>query len=156
MKTIVLITLLLFVGTTVPTHAQDFHNPTATIERLYEHFDKGEIPEVLSLMDTEIEWNEAEGFAYAEGNPYIGPDAVLNGVFGRIGTEWDNFTVTDRTFYAVDQDKVLVTGYYNAVHKETTQPLKAQFAHLWWVRDGKIKKFQQYTDTHQWATAMKE
>lgn len=154
MKTIALLSMLLFLGTTVSAQAQDYHDVTGTIERLYQHFDKGEVPEVLALMDNDIEWNEAEGFAYADGNPYIGPEAVLNGVFGRIGAEWDQFAVTDRTFYDVDQDKVLVTGYYQAVHKETQQPIKAQFAHLWWVSNGKIKKFQQYTDTHQWVTAM--
>lgn len=147
--------IALFIATfTLSAQGPDYHDVTGIVQKLYQHFDKGEVPEVLALFDSNIEWNEAEGFSYADGNPYLGPDAVLNGVFGRLNAEWDNFTLTNRTYHDVDQDKVLVTGYYSATNKATRKPLKAQFAHLWWVRNGKIQKFQQYTDTHQWASTM--
>jgi hypothetical protein len=31
-------------------------------------------------MHPDIVWNEAESNSQADGNPYIGPDAILNGV----------------------------------------------------------------------------
>jgi ketosteroid isomerase-like protein len=37
--------------------------------------------------------------------------------------------------------------------KKTGTPIDAQFAHVWHVRDGKVMRFQQYTDTRQWAQA---
>jgi hypothetical protein len=37
-------------------------------------------------MDPSIEWNEAENFIYADRNPYVGPQAVLEGVFTRLGS----------------------------------------------------------------------
>jgi len=40
-------------------------------------------------MSPDIQWNEAENFVYADGNPYVGPDAVVNGVFARLGAEWE-------------------------------------------------------------------
>lgn len=47
------------------------------VDGLYKAFSAGDIPTVLAGMDPEIIWNEAEGNAYADGNPYVGPDAVL-------------------------------------------------------------------------------
>ena len=37
--------------------------------------------------------------------------------------------------------------------KATGTPVDAQFAHVWQFRGGKIARFQQYTDTKQWAGA---
>ncbi|HEX9601258.1 MAG TPA: ester cyclase, partial [Mariniflexile sp.] len=62
---------------------------TGIIDNLYKAFGIGDIPSVLAVLDNNVVWNEAEGNAYADGNPYIGPDAVLNGVFARVGSEWD-------------------------------------------------------------------
>lgn len=55
------------------------------IKNVYDAFAKGDMPTVLGALDKNIIWNEAEGNPYADGNPYEGPDAVLNGVFTRIG-----------------------------------------------------------------------
>jgi ketosteroid isomerase-like protein len=105
---------------------------------------------MLALFDPQIEWREAEGFAYADGNPYIGPDAVLTGVFGRLMSEWDGFAATPREFLATP-DGVVALGRYTATNKMTRQPVDAQFAHVWRVRDGKVRGFQQFTDTAQFA-----
>ena len=56
------------------------------IRNLYDGFAKGDVPAVLAGFDPEIVWNEAENFPYADGNPYCGPDAVLQGVFMRLGS----------------------------------------------------------------------
>jgi ketosteroid isomerase-like protein len=65
-----------------------------TVESMYAAFAKGDIPTVLAALDPQVEWWEAENFIYAEGNPYVGPEAVLQGVFMRIGSEWDGFAVS--------------------------------------------------------------
>lgn len=122
---------------------------------LYDAFAKADIPTVLAGMDDNIVWNEAENFPYADKNPYVGKDAVLNGVFARLGNDWENFTLTEKQFYPIQNDMVLVTGYYTAKHKQTGKAIKAQFAHVWWLKDGKLVRFQQYTDTKQVAEAVK-
>ena len=55
------------------------------IESMQSAFDSANIPSVLAAMDDNIVWNEAEGIPYADGNPYKGPDTVLNAVFARLG-----------------------------------------------------------------------
>ena len=67
----------------------------AVIAGMYAGFAAGDVAAVLGPMDPQIEWNEAENFPYADRNPYIGPDAVAEGVFGRIGAEWEGFGVTE-------------------------------------------------------------
>jgi ketosteroid isomerase-like protein len=63
------------------------------VQSMYEAFARGDIPTVIGALDPQVEWWEAESFIYADGNPYVGPDAVLQGVFQRIGEEWDGFAV---------------------------------------------------------------
>lgn len=40
-----------------------------SIQGIYEAFAIGEVPAVLASMDPRIEWNEAEHFPCADGNP---------------------------------------------------------------------------------------
>jgi uncharacterized protein len=46
---------------------------------------------------------------------------------------------------------VLVEARYRATAKATGKPLDAQVAHVWDFRDGKVVRFQQYTDTWQFS-----
>ena len=123
------------------------------IENLYEAFSKGDVPTVLGLFDPQIEWNEAEGVRYADRNPYRGPMAVAEGVFGRIISEVDQFAVVTAKF--IDGgDTIVVEGRYKGKVKATGTMLDAQFAHVYTLSAGKIVKFQQYTDTGQWTKAL--
>ena len=127
----------------------------AVIDGLYQAFAKGDIPSALAPMDPDIVWHEAESFPYADNNPYIGPDAVLNGVFARIGAEWEYWNLTDIELHDVSGNKVLATLRYDAKHKATGKTIDSQTAHLWTLRDGKIIAFQQYTDTKQASDAVR-
>jgi ketosteroid isomerase-like protein len=60
-----------------------------TVQSMYAAFASGDVPTVLGSMDPKIEWNEAENFPYADGNPYVGPDAIVEGVFARLVGEWE-------------------------------------------------------------------
>jgi len=64
----------------------------ATVQTIYDGFAVGDMDMVTSVMADDIVWNEAQGHPYADLNPYIGPDAILSGLFSRIGEEWDYFT----------------------------------------------------------------
>jgi ketosteroid isomerase-like protein len=121
----------------------------AVIDGLYQAFATGDIPAALAPMSKDILWNEAEGSPYADNNPYIGPEAVLNGVFARIGAEWEYWNLTDIELHEMSNDQVLATLRYDAKHKATGKKLDAQTAHLWTLQDGKIVAFQQFTDTNQ-------
>ena len=122
------------------------------IRELYEAFGRGDVPTVLGQMDQSIEWNEAENFIYADRNPYVGPQAVLEGVFMRLGSEWEGFTVTPQEWLDAG-NHVVVLGTYTGRHREAGKEVRAQFAHVWGVRGDRVVRFQQYTDTKQFAEA---
>ena len=120
------------------------------VRSIYEAFAAGDVPAVLGAMAEEMEWNEAENFPYADGNPYRGGEAILGGVFARLGSEWDGFAALPEEFLDAG-DTVVVLGRYRGTYKATGKPLDAQLVHVWRVRDGKAVSFQQYTDTLQAA-----
>ena len=123
-----------------------------TVQGMYEAFGRGDIATVLAALDPDIEWWEAENFIYADGNPYIGPQGVLQGVFARLGVEWEGFSVSPKEVLDAGET-VIGHGYYSGKFRQTGRDVKAQFAHLFTFRNGKIVKFQQYTDTAQFREA---
>ena len=120
------------------------------VQGLYAALERGDIPALLGAMAPDVEWNEAENFPYADHNPYRGPEAVLGGVFARLGGEWDGFAAQPREFLDAG-DTIVVLGRYAGRFKATGRAIDAQMAHVWRVRDGKVVRFDQYTDTLQAA-----
>ncbi len=125
-------------------------NNRQLVQSLYEAFGRGDAAAVLGGFDPAIVWNEADNHRYADRNPYVGPQQVGEGVFGRIMSEWDGFAVNPETLLQ-DGDAVVALGRYRGTFRATGRPLDAQFVHVWTVRDGRVTNFQQYTDTAQWS-----
>lgn len=114
------------------------------VRGVYDAFAKGDIPAVLGFLSPAIEWTEAEGFPY--GGTYTGPDAVLSGVFVRLGTEWDSFAAVPAEF--IDGGEAVVAlGSYSGTYKATGKSFRADFAHVWRMREGQAVSFTQYVDT---------
>jgi ketosteroid isomerase-like protein len=121
---------------------------------LYESFGRGDMPSVLGAMSPGIRWHQAEGNPYQpSGVPWVGPDAIVNNLFMKLGAEWDGFTVHPKSFYGAG-DTVVVEGRYTGAYKPTGRSIDAQFCHIWDVKDGKVTRFQQYIDTAQMQGAM--
>lgn len=124
-----------------------------TVKAIYGAFATGDIPSVVAAMSPDIEWNEAENFHYADGNPYRGPDAILGGVFARLAADWDGFGLEPEQFFDAG-DTVIMTGRYTGTHNGTGQAMNPQVAHFWTLADGKAVGFQQMVDTLAVARAM--
>ena len=120
------------------------------VRSIYGAFATGDVPGVVARMSPGIVWNEAEGFPYADGNPYRGPEAILGGVFSRLGSEWEGFAAVPEEFLDAG-DTIVVLGRYRGVCKSTGKAIDSQMAHVWRIDEGKAVAFQQYTDTLQAA-----
>jgi ketosteroid isomerase-like protein len=117
---------------------------TDLIDGIYKCFAVGDIPGVLGALDRNIEWTEAAGFPY--GGTYVGPNAVLENVFMKIGTEWEGFSAVP--FQLVDGgDTIVALGNYGGKYLKTGRSMSVPFVHVWDFEDGRIVKFVQHTDT---------
>ena len=117
------------------------------LKSLYDAFGRGEIPTVLGAMSPDIHWHQAESNPYMpSGKPWVGPDAVLNNLFMKLGAEWDEFAVHPKAFYGAG-DSVIVEARYSGTYKPTGKSMDTQVCHVWDIRDGKATRFQQYVDT---------
>lgn len=115
------------------------------IEIAYQNFAKGDVPAVLASMDPKIEWTEAEGWPLYDGT-FVGPQAIVDGVFMRVGEIGDNFSV-DVTQLVAEGDTVVGLGTYSWNRKGSGEPAVVKMAHVWTLDGGKITRFQQHVDT---------
>ena len=116
---------------------------------IYTAFGRGDIPTVLATFHPEIEWRQAEGNPYnLDGSAWIGPQAVLENLFMRIGAEWDGFTITIRTIHDAG-DYVIIVGRYTGTYKPSGRKLDSQLCHVLRFQGGKLVGFQQYLNTAQ-------
>jgi ketosteroid isomerase-like protein len=124
------------------------------LKNLYEAFGRGDVPAVLGAMSSDIMWYQAEGNPYRpSGEAWVGPDAVLNNLFMKLGAEWDGFAVHPKSFHGAG-DSVIVEARYSGTYKATDKSIDAQVCHVWDVKDGKVTRFQQYVDTAKIQDAM--
>ncbi len=116
----------------------------AVIERLYQAFAAGDLDTVFGLIDPDVEWIEADGIPYS--GVFKGHDAILNGVFAKIGAEWDNFTAKVEQY--IDAGNIVVTlGLDSGTFKATGKQMSAPTASVWTIKNGRVVKFRQYIDT---------
>ena len=115
-----------------------------SVKAVYQAFATGDIFAVVGTLSPDIAWTEAEGFPY--GGTYHGPKAVLEGVFMRLGSEWEGFAAIPDEFIDAG-DTIVVLGKYSGKYKATGKSFQSNFAHVWKMQDGKAAQFTQYTDT---------
>ena len=124
------------------------------VRGLYASFASGDLPGFLDRLDPRVVWNEAEGFPYSDRNPHVGPEAIVEGVFARLGGDWADFRVEVGEIVGGDE-VVTMFGRYQARSKRTGRALDVQCAHTWWLRAGKAVRFQQMVDTAGVAAALR-
>jgi ketosteroid isomerase-like protein len=121
-----------------------------TIKAAYAAFGRNDPSVLFGAMDSAINWNEAEGTPFADRNPYVGPQAVGEGVFGPLLAAIDNFTAVPDTF--IDGgEHVVVLGRYGGTTKNSGAPLDSPFCHVYRFKGDKVVLFQQFTDSAKWS-----
>ncbi|MEW6144423.1 MAG: nuclear transport factor 2 family protein [Thermodesulfobacteriota bacterium] len=122
------------------------------IHNIYEAFNNGDYSSVMAALDPQVEWRMAENFIYTGAKPKVGPQAVLEG-FKRIAEDWEDFTVSPEAVHDAG-NAVVAEGYYTGTHRKSGKEVRAQFAHFYKLRGGRVTEFQQYTDTAQFRDAV--
>ncbi len=119
------------------------------------HYDanaRRDIEGMLADIAPDCRWTEMDGFPCA--GTYVGPQAVLENVFAALGQQFDGYAFTLERLLDAGDD-VVGLGDYTGTHKETGKAFRARVAHVWGVQDGKIRRFEQFTDTLRVVEAMR-
>ena len=119
--------------------------PTDCARRFYDAVARGDVPSVLDSLHPQLRWTEADGFPYFSGT-WTSPQEVVEKLLVPLMRDWDGFAAVPQEFLA--QDDVVVTfGVYSGTNKATGKAMRAPFAHRWEVRDGRLARFDMFTDT---------
>lgn len=123
-------------------------NPTDIVRAFYNALSTGDAPTALGLMADDIEWNTMWHYK-VKGR---GPQAVAEGLIMPLMAEWSHFAMNPSDFFA-DGDTVISLGRFTATHGTSNKQVDADYAHVWDVSGGKIKRFRQFIDTKAVAEA---
>jgi ketosteroid isomerase-like protein len=115
------------------------------VQAFYDAVAGGDVTKILTVLHPDLAWTEAEGFPYFDGT-WHHPQEVVEKLLIPLGRDWEDFAATPQEFL-VDGDRVVAFGVYSGIAKATNKPMRAPFAHRWQIRDGKLARFDMYTDT---------
>lgn len=119
-------------------------NNKEIVQSMYNSFASGDVAAVTAAFADDISWTEADGFPLA--GTYVGPQAVVENVFMRLGEFSENWGVVVERLIG-DGDTVVADGKYTWNHKSSGEPCAARMAHIWTLADGKVVSFLQHVDT---------
>ncbi|GAB4217292.1 MAG: nuclear transport factor 2 family protein [Synechococcales cyanobacterium] len=123
------------------------------VQGVYRAFAEANIPSLLSLFSDDMHWYEAESLPYADGNPYVGADQIMTGVFARLQNDWESFWVNPDEFLDMGST-VVVLGHYQGQGRASGAKLTTAFVHVWRVRDDQICEYREFTDTARFLSVL--
>jgi uncharacterized protein len=126
---------------------------TGLVQQAYAHFQRGEIPAVLDSLSEDVQWLTPEVEGVPGGGNWHGREQVGQ-FFQTLGDNQEARQFEPREFVA-QGDKVVALGHYAWHVKSTGRQWESDFAHAFTVRDGKVTRFQEYTDTAAIADAFR-
>jgi ketosteroid isomerase-like protein len=120
-------------------------SPLEIVRTFYVAIAAGDVAGVVGSLHPQLEWTEAEGFPYYSGT-WTRPQDVVEKLLAPLMRDWDPFSAVASDFI-VEGDRVVSLGAYAGVSKATGKAMRAPFAHVWRVEDGKLRRFDMYADT---------
>ena len=123
----------------------------AFAEGLYGTFAGGGNEETFKYFDPDFTWVTAHNGWHFKGSPYVGIGAVWDYVFTNAGTDFkpETYAVEVEEMIDLGADHVLVRCKYCGHSVETDKFHKIKVAHLWTLKNGRMRKFEQFTDTYK-------
>jgi ketosteroid isomerase-like protein len=121
---------------------------TAIVQQCYGYFSTGNIPALLEHVSEDVHWYEP---GPKEVLPWVGTHVGKSGVgrfFMLLDQEVEFKTFEPREFIEQD-DKVVVIGYMEGKSKRTGKTSATDWAMLFTMKNGKIEKFREFSDTYQ-------
>ena len=127
---------------------------TGLVQQAYSHFQSGDIPALLDSLSEDVEWVTTELEGVPSGGTWRGPEQV--GQFFQTLSDAQEVRQLELREFVAQGDKVVTLGHYAWHVKSTGREWESDFVHVLTVRDGKVTRFQEYTDTAALGDAFRE
>ena len=116
----------------------------------YAAFGRGDVPGLLALLAEDVVWDmPGDGFPLT--GTYRGHEGVAS-FFQKLGEQAEILEFQPREFLA-DGNRVLVVGWESMKVRATGRGVEIDWVMSFTLRNGKIAKFREYTDTKAIADA---
>ncbi len=119
-------------------------NNLRTVQELYDAFGRKDDARLRQLLAVDVEWIQCAGFP--GGARRHGVEEVLEKVFAGLHGEWRDWRV-EIDEYLDAGASIVALGRYAGTHGQTGRSMEAVFAHVYDVKDGRVTRFRQFTDT---------
>jgi uncharacterized protein len=127
---------------------------TGLVQRDYSHFQSGDIPALLDSLSEDVEWVTTELEGVPSGGTWRGPEQV--GQFFQTLDDTQQAQQVELRGFVAQDDTVAALGHYAWHVRSTGREWESDFVHLLTVRDGKVTRYQEYTDTAALGDAFRE
>lgn len=114
------------------------------IQELYRAFREKDYNAFMRICTPDLKWIQNEGFP--QGANYQGAEAVVEGVFKAFNLDWEAWSF-DIEQYLDAGVTIIVIGSYAGRHRISGKSFRSRAAHVYDICDGKVSRFQQFTDT---------
>jgi ketosteroid isomerase-like protein len=130
---------------TQQTSATNIEENINLVKTVYDCFFRGDTEGLLAHHTDDIDWEVYGPAALPTAGPRHGKEEV-QGFFGQVNDllQFDKFEVQQ---YIAQGNSVVSLGEYNGKSKTTGKNFDSHFAHVVTIRDGKVCKFREFTDT---------
>jgi ketosteroid isomerase-like protein len=123
----------------------------AAARRLYEAVASRDVEGLRHALADDFVGRVSDGMPLGVGGEHKGPETMIRGVWTKVFATYDVHADVER-FYASGDDHVVAVGHYRGTVRASGQPIEAAFAHVLTIRDGRIARLHQITDTERWPS----
>ena len=110
-----------------------------------------DIANIMAEVAPDVQWTEMAGFPCA--GTWVGPEQIIEHVFMVLGSEWIGYQFELEELIDAGS-RVIGVAHYHGTYGKTGKSMRVRVAHVWQLNDGKIVRFEQFTDTLLVAEAM--
>lgn len=115
------------------------------VQKAYNDFKNGNIEAILNSLTEDVEWELPSISNVPFSGKRIGRTRV--GQFFVTVAENQDALIFEPAEFIADGEKVIALGNYRWRVKSTDKTFECAFAHVFTIRDGKVIRFQEFTDT---------
>jgi ketosteroid isomerase-like protein len=139
-------------------HEHERNDPSARnielVGNLYAAFGRRDIAAILAVLSEDVEWGEPDNPLNPSGGTRHGHAGFLEWL--RIGRQSEDILVLEPRHFLTRGDMVAVVGHTKCLVKSTAKTYETDFVHLVTIRNGQIRRFQEFFDTYIAAEAFRK